>query len=136
MLCPTIEDIANLLAGDNILGVVRGRQEFGPRALGHRSLLASPRNKGMRGRLNKLKRREWYRPVAPMVTHTSQRQLFTEPVSSPYMNFAAPLTDKACEMFPTICHYDQSARPQTVTPQDDRWLHALLVAMASRIGGR
>eukprot|EP00947_MAST-08B_sp_MAST-8B-sp1_P001977 g1977.t1 len=131
---PAVADLARLLADDKIVGVVRGRQEFGPRALGHRSLLASPRTAGMRERLNRLKRREWYRPVAPMVTDTAQLELFTEPVSSPFMNFAAPLTDEACAAFPAICHYDQTARPQTVTADDDPWLYALLEAVGRLIG--
>jgi len=61
-----VQEMAELLVSGKIVGVVRGRQEFGPRALGHRSLLATPR-KEMRSRLNKLKRRQWYRPVAPMI---------------------------------------------------------------------
>ena len=69
-----------------------------------------------------------------MVADVSVEDLFTEPVLSPYMNFAAPLTDVACKAFPAICHYDQTARPQTVTATDDMWLHSLLLAMKKRIG--
>ena len=69
-----------------------------------------------------------------MVADISVNEIFTEPVVSPYMNFAAPLTDAACKSLPAICHYDQTARPQTVSAEDDAWLHELLLAMADRIG--
>merc|ERR1712061_979110 len=97
-----VEYLADLLAGGPawtqqrnrtidrpIIAVVRGRQEFGPRALGHRSLLAVPDSDEMRVRMNRLKFRQWYRPVAPMIAEEALAQVFGRVVKSPTMSMAA-----------------------------------------------
>ena len=128
----SVEDVADLLAEENVVGVVRGRAEHGPRALGHRSLLAVPA-RGMKERLNGLKKREWFRPVAPVVAVEAADRIFERrDVRSPYMSFAPALRAAAAERCPAMTHYDRSSRPQTVAAADDAWLHALLLAVAAR----
>ena len=79
------------VADGAIVGVVRGRQEWGPRALGHRSLLGAPQSAAAKDRMNRLKRREFYRPVSPMVMGQEMTRLLDtgEPaLSSPFMSYA------------------------------------------------
>eukprot|EP00501_MAST-03F_sp_TOSAG23-6_P001919 GSMAST32.ASY1.ANO1.1999.1 assembled CDS len=130
-----VSDLADILVGGSIVGVIRGRQEFGPRALGHRSLLAAPL-KGMKERLNRLKVREWWRPVAPVLTLDSVSLVFDEPDSfivSPFMSFAPRLKPEMEQLAPAIWHYDGTARPQTVTNLDEPWLYSLLKEVGRRI---
>ena len=134
----TARDVAARLLDGAIIGLVRGRAEFGPRALGHRSLLACATDRGMLIRLNNLKRRQWYRPVAPMIAREDAHACFGDLwaavnnatgdylVDSPYMNFAAPLTEWCAKRLPAIAHFDGTARPQTVTATQEPWVHALL----------
>ena len=101
-------------------------------AHGHRSLLAVPA-RGMKERLNGLKKREWFRPVAPVVAVEAADRVFERrDVRSPYMSFAPALRAAAAERCPAMTHYDRSSRPQTVAAADDAWLHALLLAVAAR----
>ena len=72
----TVDDVARRLVAGQIVGVARGRAEFGPRALGHRSLLAAATDRAMLARLNRLKRRQWYRPVAPMIAREDAARCF------------------------------------------------------------
>eukprot|EP00614_Pseudopedinella_elastica_P035238 CAMPEP_0172644760 /NCGR_PEP_ID=MMETSP1068-20121228/239379_1 /TAXON_ID=35684 /ORGANISM="Pseudopedinella elastica, Strain CCMP716" /LENGTH=848 /DNA_ID=CAMNT_0013458973 /DNA_START=205 /DNA_END=2751 /DNA_ORIENTATION=- len=134
----TTKEIASLLADEQIMGVVRGRSEHGPRALGHRSLLGSP-NRGMKERMNALKEREWYRPVAPMVASEDADRVFVRdsperPVKTPFMSFAPRLTREAARELPAITHADETARPQTVSSVDDPWLHGLLMQVKELTG--
>ena len=126
--------LADLLADGRIIGVVRGRSEFGPRALGHRSLLADPSRPEIKERMNALKHREWWRPVAPMVAHEDVVRIFEEQVWSPYMSFAPRLRPRLNKVLPAIAHFDGTARVQTVAADNDPWLHALLRAVAHRTG--
>jgi len=141
------EHLASLLAGgppwlnerhrqtDNpIIAVVRGRQEFGPRALGHRSLLAVPSCHDMRKRLNKLKFREWWRPVAPMIADEALVQVFGHAYKSPYMEMAPQVRSDVLERFPALAHFDGTARHQSVGESDEPWLHSLLLAVGRRTG--
>ncbi len=125
------------MMGGAVVGVVRGAQEFGPRALGHRSLLAYPGREvdGLKDRLNRIKGREWYRPVCPVVAAESSPLFFGVAVDSPYMSFAPRLLPEALVRFPHIAHCDGTSRVQTVTESDDPWLYALLQAVAARNGG-
>ncbi|CAJ1334230.1 unnamed protein product [Effrenium voratum] len=84
-----------------IIALVRGRQEFGPRALGHRSLLAVPDSNAMRLRMNRLKSRQWYRPVAPMIAEEALEEVFGRVVKSTAMTMApAVKEDRTCEARP------------------------------------
>ena len=132
----TPDIIGELLTKNYVLGVVRGRQEFGPRALGHRSLLASP-SKGMKDRMNRIKKRAWFRPTAPVLAEEMIDYVFDNVPStfvSESMSFTANVRDSIAQSFPAISHYDGSARPQTVSKYNEPWLHQVLMN-AWRKGG-
>jgi len=140
-----------LVAGD-VVGYFQGRAEFGPRALGARSILADARSAEMQRRLNlKIKFRESFRPFAPIVLAERATAWFDLPAPSPYMLFTAPVisahrlpvTDTADwqarlatarSNIPAITHVDYSARVQTVDRTVNPALHALLTAFADRTG--
>jgi carbamoyltransferase len=108
---------AEALASDGIVAWFHGRSEFGPRALGHRSLLADPRHSGNLERLNDVKGREQFRPVAPMVLEERAAEIFEGPLPSPYMLFTHRVRDDWVDRIPAVVHVDGSARIQTVNRQ-------------------
>jgi len=123
------------LQGDEIVALFQGRAEFGPRALGNRSFLASPRRRSMLKRMNRLKGREWYRPLAPIVPEEDFPRFFDAPYDrSPFMTFAAGCRPITRRRAPAICHVDGTARPQTVSRTEHPLLHGLLVAFGERTG--
>ena len=129
------ERLAALLCEGKVAGLFQGRSEFGPRALGHRSILADPRHPAMRDWINdKVKQREWFRPLAPVVLSEYAAEFFDVPGASPFMQFAAPVHPRAARQVPAITHVDCTARLQTVGPDDDRFLRALLHAFHERSG--
>eukprot|EP00933_Yihiella_yeosuensis_P030793 TRINITY_DN24362_c0_g1_i8.p1 TRINITY_DN24362_c0_g1~~TRINITY_DN24362_c0_g1_i8.p1 ORF type:complete len:670 (+),score=99.67 TRINITY_DN24362_c0_g1_i8:273-2012(+) len=117
-----------------IIAVVRGRQEFGPRALGHRSLLAVPDSEGAKDRLNKVKHRAWYRPVAPMIADEALEEVFGKKYKSVTMEFAPKVLEHIRKKFPALAHFDGTARHQSVGKDDEPWVHALLLAVGKRTG--
>eukprot|EP00438_Fugacium_kawagutii_P002062 Skav212343 [mRNA] locus=scaffold1488:238591:240732:+ [translate_table: standard] len=116
-----------------IIAVVIGRQEFGPRALGHRSLLAVP-SYDMKDRMNQLKVRQSYRPVAPMIADEALEQVFGQRIESPYMTMAPKVLPNVRENFPGLAHVDGTARHQSVGAKDEPWIHALLLAVGRKTG--
>jgi carbamoyltransferase len=118
---------AGLLAEGRVVGWARGRMEFGPRALGHRSILADPRTKGMFDRVNlRVKQREPFRPLAPVV-RLEDLPLFVErPVPSPWMLLTFPVRSEMRGRIPAVVHADGSARVQSVTAAQEPSLHRLL----------
>jgi carbamoyltransferase len=116
----------DLLAG-NIVGIAHGRAEFGPRALGNRSLLADPRGPTIKDDLNKIKRRQKFRPFAPIILEERVHEFFEMPsnvTSSPYMQFVAKV--KRPDLYPAICHVDGTARVQTLKKEMNPKLHDLI----------
>jgi len=126
-------EVARRLAAGEVGGVFRGRMEFGPRALGHRSILASPIDPGMRDYLNRLKGREGFRPVAPIVTSEAFDAYF-DGERNRYMLFTSRARPLAHERAPSAVHVDGTARVQTVWARDDPWLHNLLERFAQDSG--
>lgn len=107
--------VAQALADDGIIAWFEGRSEFGPRALGQRSLLAHPGNPDNLRRLNDVKGREQFRPVAPMVRRERAGEIFSDgPLPSPYMLFIHDVKDEWRERIPAVTHVDGTARAQTV----------------------
>ncbi|MDQ0994654.1 carbamoyltransferase C-terminal domain-containing protein [Streptomyces sp. V3I7] len=106
--------VARALADNAIVAWFQGRSEYGPRALGHRSLLAHPGHAGNLERLNDVKGREQFRPVAPMVTAERAPEIFTGPMPSPYMLFVHDVLPRWRERIPAVVHVDGTARIQTV----------------------
>jgi carbamoyltransferase len=112
----------------------QGRSEWGPRALGHRSLLADPRDARNLERLNLIKGREQFRPVAPMVLDRAAAEIFEGPLPSPYMLFTHRVRGDWPARIPAAVHVDGTARIQTVDPQT-RPLVARMLASFERSTG-
>jgi carbamoyltransferase len=112
--------VAERLARDEAVAWFQGRSEYGPRALGHRSLLAHPGHARNLERLNDIKGREQFRPVAPMVLVDRASDVFgSGPVPSPYMLFTHQVRETWRDRLPAVTHTDGSARAQTVSPEQE-----------------
>jgi carbamoyltransferase len=131
-------DAAALLAQDRILGWFQGRMEFGPRALGARSILASPISPDMQQRLNGLKDREDFRPVAPVVLEDALGEWFTPAQAnggtSPYMLFVYGVLPEKAGRIPAVRHVDGTARVQTVTRAQNPRYYETIRAFGERTG--
>jgi carbamoyltransferase len=122
------------LADDRVVGWFQGRMEFGPRALGARSILASPLSATMQARLNELKDREDFRPVAPAVLEDAAGEWFEGCTRSPYMLFVHRVPEARRARIPAACHADGTARVQTVARETNPLYHDLIAAFAARTG--
>ncbi len=127
-------EVARLLADGKVVGWFQGRMELGPRALGNRSVLADPRPVEMRDRVNRLKGRELWRPLAPSVLAERASEFFTLRAPSPFMLFAASVRPEKRPLVPAIVHVDGSARPQTVTREQNPVFYDLLSAFGRLTG--
>jgi carbamoyltransferase len=129
------EAVAEALAADGIVAWFQGRSEYGPRALGHRSLLAHPGRAENLARLNDVKGREQFRPVAPMVLAKRAAEIFSRgPVPSPYMLFVHDVADSWRDRIPAVVHVDGTARIQTVDPGAEPLVARMLEAFERRTG--
>ena len=121
-----VNDLLDRLMSSSIVGVASGRAEFGPRALGNRSLLADPRGHDIKDRVNEIKRRQKFRPFAPVILEEYASEYFDMPRgwnTSRYMQSIAYC--RRSDLFPAICHIDETSRVQTV-PADDSGIRKLL----------
>ena len=125
------ELIADMLANDLIIGWVSGKFEIGPRALGNRSILAAPFQESTRVRLNEIKQREQFRPIAPVCLEEEAMRWFGCDESSPFMLFAHQVRTKALA---AVTHVNGTARIQTVSSVTNRRLYDLLTAFKARTG--
>jgi carbamoyltransferase len=125
---------ADLLAHDRIIGWFQGPMEFGPRALGGRSILASPLNAAMQDRLNDIKDREDFRPVAPVVTEDAAELWFDGGGISPFMLFTYQVLAHQAHRIPAVRHVDGSARVQTINRAQHPLYYDLLRAFEHRTG--
>ncbi len=129
------QSVAECLADDGIVAWFQGRSEFGPRALGHRSLLAHPGRAENLERLNDVKGREQFRPVAPMVLHDRAAEIFSHgPLPSPYMLFVHDVAPQWRDRIRAVVHVDGTARVQTVRAEDNPLLARMLELFAARTG--
>jgi carbamoyltransferase len=126
--------VAEVLADDGIVGWFQGRSEYGPRALGHRSLLADPRRAENLERLNDVKGREQFRPVAPMVLEERAPAIFEGVHPSPFMLFTHRVREGWPERIPAVVHVDGTARIQTVSREHEPLVAAMLEAFEARTG--
>lgn len=124
-------DVANLLADGLILGWVNGKYEIGPRALGNRSILAAPFSTSTRERLNAIKQREQFRPIAPVCLTEDALQWFDCHEESPYMLYTYQAQTDALA---AVTHVNGTARIQTVTASSNPELHSLLSAFKAKTG--
>jgi carbamoyltransferase len=133
----TCSEAARLLAGGKVLAWYRGRMEFGPRALGNRSILANPGDPAMRDRINAMvKKREAFRPFAPAVSFEQAHLWFDVPPGTnlPYMIATVMVREEHRAHLPAVTHVDGSARVQTVSRRDNPDFHALLRATGAATG--
>ena len=128
------KEIAQILANNEVIGLLRGKAECGPRSLGFRSVLANAGDYENLKRVSQdLKEREYYRPLAPMVTEESFDKYFIGPKGE-YMQYKCDCTSDAIKEVPAIVHKDNSSRPQVVFKDRDPWLHELLVEYGKLTG--
>ncbi|HWG73569.1 MAG TPA: carbamoyltransferase C-terminal domain-containing protein [Acidimicrobiales bacterium] len=128
------DTVAEVLAGHGVVAWYQGRSEYGPRALGHRSLLANPARRDTLRKLNDIKGREQFRPVAPMVMAERAADVFDGPLPSPFMLFTHQVRPGWAERIPAVVHVDGSARVQTVDAAAEPLVHRLLSAFERRTG--
>ncbi len=149
------EAVSELLATERVVGVFQGRMEFGPRALGNRSIVGDPRSPRMQSVMNlKIKQRESFRPFAPSVLEERASDFFDLDRPSPYMLLVAPVQESRCRRddddgggedliawvnrersdVPAITHVDYSARVQTVSRETNPRYHRLIEAFERRTG--
>tara|TARA_B100000676_G_scaffold117577_2_gene117057 strand:- start:1606 stop:3306 length:1701 start_codon:yes stop_codon:yes gene_type:complete len=121
----SIEKCAKLISEGNVVGWYQGKMEWGPRALGNRSILADPRRKEMKDILNeKIKHRESFRPFAPSILEEKYSEYFDIDIPSPYMLMVAPV--KKPEKIPAVTHVDGTGRVQTVSKSSNPLYHKLI----------
>jgi len=128
------ETVAETLAANGVVAWFQGRSEFGPRALGYRSLLADPRHPENLERLNDVKGREQFRPVAPMVLADRAAEIFEGVLPSPYMLFIHDVRPEWRSRIPAVVHVDGTARAQTVDAGQQPLVASVLQAFESRTG--
>jgi carbamoyltransferase len=136
-LAETCAEAAKLIKAGRVLGWYRGRMEFGPRALGHRSILADPGHPEMRDRINAMvKMREAFRPFAPAVSLEQVQDWFEVPkgLELPYMIMTADVRPQHRAALPAITHVNGSARVQTINKKDNPEFHALVQAVGQVTG--
>lgn len=130
---PDYKKIAQLLAEGNVIGWFNGKSEFGPRALGNRSILADPRTYHMRERINHhIKNREWFRPFAPVVLEEEADKWFDFDIASPFMLYTAQV--KKPGEIQAVTHVDNSARLQTVDEPTNPHYYRLIKAFQEETG--
>jgi carbamoyltransferase len=126
---------AELLAKGKILGWVQGRMEFGPRALGSRSILADPRDPEMTAKVNNaVKFREWWRPFAPSMLSEVAGEYIESATDSPFMILTAQVRPEKRSVIPAVTHVDGSARPQTVEREVNPLYWKLIHEFGQRTG--
>ena len=130
-----VDSLIKELKENKMVGVANGRAEFGPRALGNRSLLADPRGPEIKDLVNSIKKRQKFRPFAPAILEEDVNDYFDLPTgvkNTPYMQYTAAYTHgNDC---PAILHYDRTSRVQTVRKTDNPGFHALLTEWKKQTG--
>jgi carbamoyltransferase len=130
-----IEAVQHIIDG-KIVAIFQGQSEWGPRALGNRSILFDPRNPDAKDIVNKVKRREWYRPFAGTIMLEHAKDYFEMwPIKeSPYMSYAIPAKQRAKELVPGIIHADGTCRIQTVTREQNKHFYELIEEFYKQTG--
>ena len=126
-------EVAQSLLSSGIVGLANGRAEYGPRALGNRSLLADPRGSGIKDRVNEIKRRQRYRPFAPIIRAERANEFFQMHVrDASYMQFVVRCRDP--QAYPAICHVDGTSRVQTLRREQNPGMYQVLTEFESLTG--
>jgi len=130
-----IERAASALTAGKIVGWCQGRMEFGPRALGNRSILANPTLPDMKDVLNaRVKHREWFRPFAPAVLEEKVGDYFDPPFRSPYMLLVSNTRKDRVDLLPSVTHVDGTARLQTVSRDGNPLFYSLIERFGEKTG--
>ena len=132
-----VDTVVELLTDHKqIVGIFQGESEWGPRALGNRSILFDPRHPQAKGIVNEVKQREDYRPFACTVLKEHAHEYFEmlQLEESPYMSFAVQCKKKAMEDIPTLVHADNTCRMQTVTREQNKNYYDLIKAFGDKTG--
>ena len=130
------EKAVEYLIEQKVVAIFQGQSEWGPRALGNRSILFDPRNKDGKNIINGVKKREWYRPFAGtiMLEHVHDYFEMLSLKESPYMSFAVKAKRKAVKEVPSIIHVDGTCRIQTVTREQNKHFYELIEEFYNRTG--
>jgi carbamoyltransferase len=132
-----LDTVIDLLVDkQQIFGMFQGESEWGPRALGNRSILFDPTNPDAKDIVNEVKKREHYRPFACTILeeHAHEYVVLGQLKSSPYMSFALQCTEKALEEIPSLVHTDNTCRIQTVNREQNKNYYDLIKALGERTG--
>ena len=119
-----VKEIVDAILKDGIVAVASGRAEYGPRALGNRSILADPRDPDIKDKVNLIKQRELFRPFAPVVMEEYADKWFDMDFDSPYMQYTVKCLRP--ELIPSVVHHDGTSRVQTVNRNQHRGLWRVL----------
>jgi len=129
------EDVAGLLSDGKIVAWYQGPMEFGPRALGNRSILANPATEGVADQINaRIKFREKWRPFCPSILPEYAKEILGTDHPSPFMTFSFTVKDEWIKKIPEVVHIDKSARPQIVDPKTNPRFHELLTRFHAKTG--
>ena len=129
------DDVIDLLDKQQIVSLFSGRAESGRRALGHRSIVADPRNADMKQKINdKVKHRQWFRPFAPSILSEELNNWIETSQPSPYMSFVAKFWQNRKDLVPAVVHLDGTGRYQTVHKEIDPWWHGFISKWQSKTG--
>ena len=113
--------VANLISQGNCVGWFQGKAEYGPRSLGARSILADPRKKSSKSRINQLlKKRDWYMPYAPSIMREYVKEYMNNPIYSPYMQIALNIKEDKKKLIPAAIHVDGSSRVHVISKEDNK----------------
>ncbi len=130
-----VSEVTHQLSQNRVIGWFQNGSEIGPRALGNRSILASPINSWMTGYINSdIKKREWYRPFAPAVLFEHQSEIFESDVYSPYMLVTTTVKEEWRSKIPAVTHIDNSARHQSVTEESNPRFYKLIKNFYDKTG--
>ena len=128
-----VKRASDLLIQGELIGIANGRAEFGPRALGNRSLIADPRGNDIKDRMNVIKKRQKFRPFAPSVLEEHAHEIFELPVKkASYMQFTAKC--KFPDLYPAICHVDGTSRVQTINRKENRGYYDMIKRFYEKTG--
>ena len=129
-----VNPVVDLVVKGHVVAWYQGRAELGPRALGNRSIITDPRRRDMWGVVNRIKGREWWRPLAPSLLEEDADKYFTDPVPHQFMILMFKYKGEMCEVVPAVCHVDQTARPQTVNKDENKTWYELIKAFKDVAG--
>ena len=131
----TDDEVLDLLIDKKIVSVFGGPSESGRRALGNRSILADPRHEETKDIVNqRVKHRQWYRPFAPSILREEVPNWFVKDICSPYMSFAIHFKEEQAKKVPAVAHFDNTARLQTVTENDNSWYYNFIKKFKDKTG--